>query len=657
MTDPIQSKAESELNATAADQRSPETVPDAAAGHDTAAGFGPPRTADEIGTLGKFSVLKEIGRGGMGSVYLAYDEKLKRKLAIKVMLPRYADNAEAKERFLREARVTAGIKHDHIVTVYEADEVGGVPFIAMEYLQGMPLFDYLRQKKPIGLAQAVRVGREVAAGLSAAHKRGLIHRDIKPANIWLEAPNGRVKILDFGLAKPMQDAGPELTHAGAVLGTPAYMAPEQAEGKPTDHRADLFSLGVVLYRLLAGQLPFPGDSTMAVLMALGTKNPPPIRELNPQVPDAVAELVTDLLRKDPAARPASADEVLTRLKAADRRDQPRPGGVADSGTGTNVVPVPIPVPEQAESAFAHLDEEPTVLAASRTAATVADRRRGRLAWAGVSAILLIVVLVVLSSALKPPPVKETTGKPPEKPVERPAVVKSKPPAPPPVEQSPDRRAATWAISVGGTVRVNGTLTDVTAAAGLPAGDFELTFVKLEGNAAATDQNLAAFAGCTNLLELKLEGTPVTDAGLAHFKDGKRLFVLGLSGTAVTDAGVATFKDCRSLTVINLAATPVTDAGLKPFEGFPDLREVWLYGTKVTDAGLKSFKNCRQLSRVELNDTAVTDAGLTELAGRPALRLVEVKQTKVTAAGVAALAAARPECRVVWDGGSVGPMKE
>lgn len=253
---------------------------------ETAIPFDPPQSPGEIGRLSKYAILRELGHGGMGAVYLAVDQKLNRKLAIKVMLPRFAARPEARDRFLREARLTASINHDHIVTIYEADEWRGIPFIAMEYLKGLPLNEYLRQKKPIGISQAIRVGREIAAGLGAAHKRGLIHRDIKPANLWLEAPNGRVKILDFGLAKPVDAAGErELTKDGAIIGTPSFMAPEQAEGLKVDHRADLFSFGIVLYRLLAGRMPFAGESMMAVLIALSTKDPAPLRELNPQVPE------------------------------------------------------------------------------------------------------------------------------------------------------------------------------------------------------------------------------------------------------------------------------------------------------------------------------------------------------------------------------------
>jgi serine/threonine protein kinase len=263
---------------------------------------------------GKYRLLERLGAGGMGAVYLAVDTRLDRKLALKVMLPEFAADRDAKERFLREARAAAKITHDNVVIVHEADEREGVPYIAMQFLQGYPLDEFLKQKGTPALPHVIRIARETALGLAAAHELGLVHRDIKPANLWLEAPNGRVKVLDFGLAKPVgTDA--ELTKSGAVVGTPAYMSPEQARGQKVDSRTDLFSLGSVLYRLCTGQTPFAGPNVMAVLMALGHDEPTPVRELNPNVPEPLAQLIHQLLAKKPEDRPQTATEVAKRLRA------------------------------------------------------------------------------------------------------------------------------------------------------------------------------------------------------------------------------------------------------------------------------------------------------------------------------------------------------
>ncbi len=273
--------------------------------------FALPSQPGEIGRLGKYRIQKELGRGGMGAVYLAFDERLQRQVALKVMLPKFAANATAKDRFLREARAAAQISSDHIVSIYEADEIDGTPYIALQLLQGYPLDDYLKKKGSPSLPQIIRIGREVAIGLAAAHELGMVHRDIKPSNVWLEAPNGRVKILDFGLAKPAEGTDfAELTALGAVVGTPAYMAPEQGRGLTVDGRADLFSLGCVLYRLTTGKPPFARTTLMSILIAIAIEDPTPVRELNPEVPQPLADLIHRLLAKEAADRPVDAQAVV-----------------------------------------------------------------------------------------------------------------------------------------------------------------------------------------------------------------------------------------------------------------------------------------------------------------------------------------------------------
>ncbi len=273
----------------------------------------PPVEADELGRLGPYRVLKELGRGGMGAVYLAEDPLLKRRVALKVMLPHVAGDA-ARARFLREARAVAALKHDHVVTVYQAGEENDVPFLAMELLAGKTLDDWLRPDRRATPTQVLAIGRQIAEGLAAAHAAGLVHRDVKPANVWLEAPKGRVKLLDFGLARGAGGGDPGLTGAGDILGTPAYMAPEQARGQPLDHRCDLFSLGCVLYRMATGRVPFQGDSAYAVIVAVASEEPVPPRVVNPDVPPALEAFILSLLAKEPADRPASAVAALAEMR-------------------------------------------------------------------------------------------------------------------------------------------------------------------------------------------------------------------------------------------------------------------------------------------------------------------------------------------------------
>jgi regulation of enolase protein 1 (concanavalin A-like superfamily)/predicted Ser/Thr protein kinase len=286
-------------------------------GHERFDFLGPPQAAGELGWLAHYRVLRLLGEGGMGLVFLAEDSLLSRPVALKVIRPEIADSPGIAERFTREARATAAIKHDHIVTIYQVGKERGVPFLAMEHLKGMSLAQWLDRGHKPPVEVVLRIGREIAAGLSAAHQHGLIHRDIKPANIWLEAPSGRVKILDFGMARSERE-DIEITRTGAVMGTPAYMAPEQARGEPAVAGSDLFSLGCVLYRLCTLRLPFGGDSVMAVLTSIWTENPPAPRDLNDRAPASLSVLVMRLLHKMPEARPVSAEVVVKELRAIER---------------------------------------------------------------------------------------------------------------------------------------------------------------------------------------------------------------------------------------------------------------------------------------------------------------------------------------------------
>ena len=292
-------------------------------------GLAPPERPDEIGRLGGYRILKELGRGGMGVVYQAEDERLKRAVAVKAMRPALLDaGGRSVRRFLQEAQAMAAVEHDRIVRIYQVDEEHGVPFFAMELLKGETLEERLRREPKPPLAEVLRIGREIAEGLAAAHGRGLIHRDVKPANVWLEAPGGRVKILDFGLARAAAREG-DLTRQGTIVGTPAYMAPEQARGEAVDGRGDLFSLGVVLYRLCTGRQPFLGDDVISTLMKLATHEPPAPAEIDPALPGDFSDLIMRLLAKDPARRPASAEEVVLALQALEaRHGAEKPAGAA-----------------------------------------------------------------------------------------------------------------------------------------------------------------------------------------------------------------------------------------------------------------------------------------------------------------------------------------
>jgi serine/threonine protein kinase len=267
----------------------------------------PPRGAGEIGQLGGYSVKEVVGHGGMGVVFRAEDSRLMRDVALKVLHPSLALSCTARERFLREARAAASIQHSRVITIFAAGEDNGHPYLAMPLLQGETLERRL-QHGQLTPTEAARIASEMAEGLEAIHARGLVHRDIKPANVWLEEPHAQVKLLDLGLVRL---AGPSsLTQEGLLVGSPSYMSPEQARQQPVDGRSDLFSLGVVLFQMLSGTPPFDGEDALTTLLAIISREPPPLPST---VPSGLADVVGRLLAKKPKDRPGSAREARQAL--------------------------------------------------------------------------------------------------------------------------------------------------------------------------------------------------------------------------------------------------------------------------------------------------------------------------------------------------------
>jgi serine/threonine protein kinase len=292
-----------------------------------------------LGAVGPYLLRELIGEGGMGLVYRAEDSFLKRSVALKIMRPDVSKDERSWKRFLMEAQATAALKNDRIATIYQIGEDKGRFYLAMELLWGEPLEARLR-RGPMPIRQVIWVVREAALGLAVAHEAGFVHRDIKPGNLWLETKAGtatpadplhrfrhgptgavpepsyiRVKILDFGLVRLAQD---EENRKKSVVGTPAYMSPEQAAGHSSDARSDIFSLGVVMFRMLTGQLPFEGETTMELLTALTSQVAPPVTKYNPSVPPALSALVTKMLSRDPVARPPMASTIVRELDAIER---------------------------------------------------------------------------------------------------------------------------------------------------------------------------------------------------------------------------------------------------------------------------------------------------------------------------------------------------
>ncbi len=272
-----------------------------------------PLPAIRTGALiaGKYRIIEELGRGGMGVVYKAEDTKLKRRVALKFLPPELTHVPEVKERFMREAQAAAALDHPNICTVYEFDEAEGENFISMAYIEGQSLARKI-EAGPLGLEEALNIAEQVAEGLQAAHQKGIVHRDIKSANIMIDA-RGQAKIMDFGLARV---AGSTLlTKDGSTMGTVAYMSPEQAQGKEVDHGTDIWSFGVALYEMLTGELPFKGEHEQSVIHSILDKKPKPITDLKADIPVSIEQVVYRALEKDPDKRYQQIDDLLDDLKS------------------------------------------------------------------------------------------------------------------------------------------------------------------------------------------------------------------------------------------------------------------------------------------------------------------------------------------------------
>lgn len=280
----------------------------------------PSGTSTTPSTVDNFAIKGLIGRGGMGHVYKGFDTKLDRNIAIKVLHPSRAQDEVSKKRFLRESKTAASINHPSIVTIYQIGEHDRLPYIAMQLINGPNLSEYRAQQGGlIPIPEAVRIGREISEGLAAAHEKDLVHRDIKPDNILLEEPNQHVRIIDFGLAHEAGDQEGRLTIDNAVIGTPAYMSPERIGTDEVNAKSDLFGLGVILYEMISGKLPFDGKSMVSILAAISRGKPTAIDMLVPDMPQDLADLIMQLLSSERDKRPADANEVAERLESIEKQ--------------------------------------------------------------------------------------------------------------------------------------------------------------------------------------------------------------------------------------------------------------------------------------------------------------------------------------------------
>lgn len=285
--------------------------------------------------LGRHTLHGELGRGAISVIYRGYDPDIGRMLAIKTLRREYAEREDYRERFLAEARVAGTLSHPGIVTIFDVGVSDGEPFIAMELLQGPTLAAFVEQRGRLPVRTVIRIAIQIADALDYAHRQAVVHQDIKPDNIAVTSLNGNVKVMDFGIARLRSGSAASRGTAHVIAGTPDYMSPEQIRGKGIDGRSDLYSLGVVLYWLLAGHTPFHGDEVNELLRRILNDAAPPCRPLDPDTPDALLDVVRTLLAKDPAERYQSGAELIDDLRRIDDTVAER----EDAWAGRRIVPI------------------------------------------------------------------------------------------------------------------------------------------------------------------------------------------------------------------------------------------------------------------------------------------------------------------------------
>ncbi|MGC9358648.1 MAG: protein kinase domain-containing protein, partial [Anaerolineae bacterium] len=295
-------------------------------------------------TLGQYQIVEELGRGGMAIVYKAWQPSLRRYVAIKVMLPHLLNDQEFMRRFQQEAIVAANLNHPNVVTIYEVEQQDDHLYIVMEYVEGKSLEEVVISEGPLHLERVTKILEQVADALDYAHRRQFVHRDIKPSNI-LVTPEGRAVISDFGIAKALRGSGAtaRLTATGTILGSPAYMSPEQIIGEDVDYRTDLYSLGIVAYEMLSGRAPF-GGSTTALLYAQVNTTPPSIAALNPSLPPQVENALVRMLAKQPSQRFPNASAFVKALEGQSLPAQ-APNGRTEVMPPSAATPYPQPQPQ------------------------------------------------------------------------------------------------------------------------------------------------------------------------------------------------------------------------------------------------------------------------------------------------------------------------
>jgi serine/threonine protein kinase len=556
----------------------------------------PPTKPNSIGTLGHYDVQSVLGQGGFGIVLKAFDEKLHRLVAIKVMNPQMAATSPPRKRFLREARAAAGIKHENIVQVYSVEE-SPLPYLVMEYIDGETLHGKQDDSGPLDVDEVVSIGRQIASGLAAAHTSGLIHRDIKPGNILLEQGDERkVKITDFGLARTADDAS--MTRTGMISGTPMYMAPEQAMGLALDQRADLFSMGSVLYQLSCGRPPFRASTAVAVLRRVAEDTPRPLQEIIPELPDWLVAIINRLLAKNPDDRYQTAREVAELLGRCE----------AELKSTGKVTCVPVP---------------------KRLHSQITTRRTKTKTWVALLMGLGLAASLLFAQRLSLLPF---TGFPES--------TRSTQVNPTPlVAKDPDRDAAEWIIGNGGDITLLTGNRLVSHLAELPAEPFRILGASVRNVSPFSVVDAQRLAACKEFRYGVFQGTSFAPGSIAKLSECQQLDAL-----TITDGQTAasTFEEVLQLSQlqnIDFNGVSVTNDLCGKLGQLRKLSHLQFYGCReLTADGLETFAVSPppKLKELILAQITLPDSTLQAVSEMPHLQRLSLGQSTFSIDGLMSL---------------------
>ncbi len=665
-------------------------------------------------SLGPYQFMEKLGQGGMGTVYKARHEHLDRLFAVKLLPPDRLGNAGIVGRFRREMKAVGRLSHPNIVQATDAGEAEGMHYLVMELVEGIDVARLARRNGPLAIADACEIVRQAAVGVAHAHQHSMVHRDIKPANLMLTRTvdgDVQVKVLDLGLAllhETDSTSHADLTAASHIMGTVEYMAPEQGiDSHEVDRRADVYSLGVTLYKLLSGRTPFPADrhgSTLKLMMAKANGPAPSLAGFRDDFPTELVDLVGRMIARDPDERVPSADVVALALapfatghalgRLLDTVSET--GAPSDSDDpqafSPTVTPDDVPTPALAEKAVRGPSNRRTLL--SVLTATV-----------GLAAMLAIAIFyfkvgdTTIAVEIHDDQAEVTaagdtlritkhdksgdaiTVKPGEQTLhvtrgdlqfdtdsfvlrrgdkisvsvkvvggELHVLRDGKVIGRGDLQQAADnRRVAEMVLSLGGQVSIGGD-TSIARPEDLPNKPFDVVTISLV-ESSVVDDDLRLIANLPKLTTLSLardaHPSRLTDEGLAHLKKLPELKTLDLSHSQITNGGLQNLRRFPKLFRVSLSDTQVSDDGLRHLAGLSELFELYLYRTKVTGTGFRHLTNCTKLEQLDLQGSPLSDDGFLSAPQLPRLRVLRVDTTPLTNRGLQRVARYRESLEEFW----------